>query len=95
MATDSELCSSVVKCLFDFQTGIAGVFAILAAIYSARVILSAAKLPIDAQNAHKKEQEERKKNYIKQIASTMSRHLKRPPYAGFFNGGELSARTHD
>jgi|GEM_PF-2402373 len=67
MATNSELCTSFVKCLFDFQTGIAGVFAIFAAIYSAKVILRAAKLPIDAQNAHNKALEERKRSYIKQI----------------------------
>ena len=67
MATDSELCSSFVKCLFDFQTGIAGVFAIFAAIYSAKVILRAAKLPVDAQDVQNKVLEERKRSYIKQI----------------------------
>ncbi|MEQ1789056.1 MAG: hypothetical protein ABL857_01295 [Rickettsiales bacterium] len=75
MENNSELCTNFIKCLFDFQTLVAGIFAIIAAVFSARVILKAAKLPIEAQNINTLKLDERKKLYTKQILAESFRLL--------------------
>lgn len=59
--------------VYEFQTLISGGLAILAAIATAWVILSAAKMPIRVQQLEKKALEQRRKRFV---GRTMSRELK-------------------
>lgn len=64
-----EICTSLMKCAFDFQTLISGLFAILAAVGTAYVIWRAANLPIERQAAEVRATAERRRQYVYSVLS--------------------------
>ena len=53
-------CAGVVECLWKFQTLVAGIFAIIAAVVTAYTIYKAARLPVRAEQDRHKENEGRR-----------------------------------
>ncbi len=65
MTPDSNVYSSLTKLIYDYQTILTGILAILGAIFTVIGILIAAHLPIRAQNKLKQEKEIRQCQYVK------------------------------
>jgi hypothetical protein len=75
MKHNLELCASFLKCVFEFQTLLAGALAILAAFLSARALWKTAKLPIERQEKYDKKMDDRRLQYLRSILSTDLRLL--------------------
>jgi hypothetical protein len=63
------MCSNVIECLYNFQTLISGVLAILAALGTGIVIWKTAYLPIKHKKMEDEKQTERKRHYIALVLS--------------------------
>jgi hypothetical protein len=70
MSPETELCTSTIRCVVDFQTLLSGILAIFAALVTALVIWCAAYLPIKKQAQRDKEMTDRRQRYVCLVLST-------------------------
>jgi hypothetical protein len=70
-----RLCATFVNCLYDFQTLLSGVIAIIGAVVTAIVIWKAARLPTQKQIEDAQEQNRKRRRYVCSVLETELKRL--------------------